>query len=84
MRIEDKQRIEDELERISAELRRSYTLPDRYVQLYAAQQALSWAIFPGGSRAPYDTIMGGQVQPIIPDTREGSTDCSAVRHPPPS
>lgn len=75
--------IEYELERVSAELRRS-TSPDRYVQLYAAQQALSWAKSPEGFMSPYDAIMGGKVQPLMSDTLEGSTDCSAVPHPPPS
>lgn len=43
-------------------------------ELYAAQQALAWALEPRGIKAPFDMVMG------IP---EGSVDCSEHprRHP---
>lgn len=37
--------------------------PDRYRELYVAQQALSWALDPSGYAAPYDVIQQGRVQP---------------------
>ena len=42
--------------------------PDReYEKLYAAQQALSWALDPTGFKAPYDVITGitGSGQKIV-------------------
>ena len=44
-------------------------------RLYAAQQALEWALEPSGIRVPYSMITG------IP---EGSAACSAAPHPPQS
>ncbi len=44
-------------------------------ELYAAQQALSWAMEPGGIKSPYAMIMG---------TRVNSEDCLAHPHQPPS
>jgi len=63
--------IQRELDRIADALRRH---PDagKYDCLYAAQQALSWAIEPSGFAAPYDSIMG---------IREGSEDCPVSIHP---
>jgi hypothetical protein len=49
--------IERELERISGALRARQIGTDEYRQLYAAQQALGWALEPLGFRAPYDTIL---------------------------
>ena len=63
-----KKLIERELHRIAVELRQPWP-NDRYVQLYAAQQALSWATFPRGFMAPYDAITGGKVLPLIADTQ---------------
>lgn len=54
--------IERELERISEAVRArqaEQSDTDEYRQLYAAQQALSWALEPIGFRAPYDTILAG-------------------------
>lgn len=65
--------IERELDRISAALGEAGQ-PD-YGQLYAAQQALSWALEPTGFKAPYDTIKG------IP---ANSTDCPPLSCPLPS
>ena len=75
--------VQSELERIQRPLRAPLS-DDRYCQLYAAQQALSWVQKPWGFATPYDVIMGGKVQPLIPDIQEGSTDCLVPRHPPPS
>jgi hypothetical protein len=60
MEVEEVGFIERELERISEavpvrQAKQSDT--DEYRQLYAAQQALSWALEPNGFRAPYETIL---------------------------
>ena len=57
--------IERELDRIAVELRKPIP-DDRYTQLYAAQQALAWAKFPEGAMSPYDAVMNGKVQPLVP------------------
>jgi hypothetical protein len=43
------------LDRIGNTLRRNPAL-GRYAELYAAQQALMWALEPDGFKAPYDMI----------------------------
>lgn len=66
--------IERELERISEAVRARQgenANTDEYRQLYAAQQALSWALDPTGFRAPFDTVMGIPVAPV---------DCQAGSH----
>lgn len=50
--------VQRELERIELALRQAQT-ESAYCQLYAAQQALSWALEPTGFKAPYDTIVTG-------------------------
>ena len=68
------------LDRIAVDLRKPIP-DDRYTNLYAAQQALAWATDPDGVMPPYEAILDGKVQPLIPDTQEGSEDCSAaLRH----
>ncbi len=64
--------VERELERIEVALREPRSA-EEWNQLYAAQQALSWALEPIGFKAPYDTIMG---------TQEGSEDCPSPLSPP--
>lgn len=59
--------IERELERISAALREPRTA--EYDQLYAAQQALSWALDPTMFKSPYDVVSG---------TLAGSVNCPAL------
>ena len=72
--------IQSELDRIAAKLRDPIP-DDRYISLYAAQQALAWVASPDEFTSPYETIMNGKVQPLIPDNQEGSEDCSAaLRH----
>lgn len=46
---------------------------EKYDQLYAAQQALAWALDPEAANSPYKTIMRG--------TQEGPEDCPASIHP---
>lgn len=61
--------IERELKRISDAVRArqaGQSDTDEYRQLYAAQQALSWALEPTGFRAPCDTIL---------DTPADAGDC---------
>lgn len=45
----------------------------RYAELYAAQQALSWALQPEGFAAPYEMLTG---------TPEGRAGCPAEPRPP--
>lgn len=47
--------IQRELDRIAEELRKNPN-GEHYAELYAAQQALSWALEPGGFRGPYAMI----------------------------
>lgn len=58
--------VSRELDRISARLRHPDIPADEYEKLYAAQQALAWALEPEGFRSPYDAISG---------TLAGSEDC---------
>ena len=70
--------IKRELERISEAVRARQaenSETDEYRQLYAAQQALSWALEPTGFRAPYETIL---------DTPADSRDCPGDSRPPES
>lgn len=70
--------IERELERISEAVRArqaDQSNTEEYRQLYAAQQALSWALEPDGFRAPYDMVMDTPVRPA---------DCSENKHQPQS
>lgn len=50
--------IQRELDRISGQLLKEDRDSAIYQQLYAVQQALSWAMEPGGFKYPYDFIMG--------------------------
>lgn len=65
--------VQRELDRISAAL----GAPNQaeYDRLYAAQQALSWALEPTGFKSPYDEIMG---------TLANSTDYLSLSCPLPS
>lgn len=65
--------IQRELDRVQAVLHTEG--PDKNAQLYAVQQALSWALEPHGFKSPYDLVTG---------TPGGSGDCSEPRHPPQS
>lgn len=49
--------IERELKRIAEALHEPCSA-DEYRQLYAAQQALSWALEPEGFKRPYDMLRG--------------------------
>ena len=57
--------VQRELDRIAVALREAPS-PECYARLYAAQQALSWALEPTGFMAPYAAI---------PGTLEATTDC---------
>jgi hypothetical protein len=61
--------IQREIDRI----RKALLLGDeRRIELYAAQQALEWALEPDGIMSPASMILG---------TQEGSANYSASRHP---
>ena len=55
--------IDRELYRIEAALR-DETHSERRQELYAAQQALSWALEPNGFASPFDAITGIQATPV--------------------
>jgi len=68
--------LERELERISEAVRSrqaDQSDTDEYRQLYAAQQALAWALEPDGFRAPYETI--------LTDTPATRASCPASNNP---
>ena len=67
--------VERELARIADALREP-RFADQYDRLYAAQQALSWALEPDGFKRPFDMITTG-----IP---AGTEDCSPSPGLPPS
>ena len=66
--------IERELQRIEIALREPRST-DEWNRLFAAQQALSWALEPIGFKCPYDLV-------VRPDTQEGSEDCPSWSCPP--
>ena len=67
----DRPDVRAELHRIAVALRDGQR-PECYRELYAAQQALCWALEPNGAAPPFDVIMG---------IHEPTTDCSDVPHP---
>ena len=71
--------IQGELERLSRSLREPQS-PERYAQLYAAQQALAWAVDPETYAGPESTIQCGLVQPPT-CTQEAQANCSDAGHP---
>ena len=73
--------IQRELDRLSSALRDGQTKPDVYAQVYAAQQALAWAMEPTGFASP--TTMIGRAGGLK-DTQEGTEDCSGPHHLPQS
>jgi hypothetical protein len=56
--------VQRELDRIAIALQEPQP-PERYCALYAAQQALRWALEPGGYQAPSEVILDGLVQPLF-------------------
>lgn len=66
--------IQRELNRIREQLKKGENFPE-YDNLYAAQQALSWAIEPDGYKPPYDLVMS---------TQASSKGCLSFGHPLPS
>jgi hypothetical protein len=65
--------IQREIDKIRSKL--IETNDQHHSELYAAQQALAWALEPDGIRSPYKMIMG---------TQEGSEDCQPSSDPQPS
>ena len=70
---ESQEIIEAELARIEARLA-AYPAPFEHAGLFAAQQALQWAMKPEAFASPYDAVTG---------RRPGSEDCLAGSCPPP-
>ena len=54
-----KERISAELSRIESELRTNQKKTKIWCQLYAAQQALTWALTPNGFASPSKAILRG-------------------------
>lgn len=78
--------INAELERIALGLENART-DEEYGQLYAAQQALWWALSAGNDNAPcaapFDVITSGRASRVT-GTPASSEDCSADRRQLPS
>lgn len=74
--------IEREINRLAAALRQLQR-GETYQRLYAAQQALSWAMEPNGFASPLDSIARNATEQFT-DIQEGSEDCSPLPHPPAS
>lgn len=66
--------IQREIDRVASEMEAARGTV-KYRELYAARQALSWALEPGGFASPYNMIMG------ILATK---ADCSVPPRPPQS
>jgi hypothetical protein len=62
--------VQRELDRIRNALE---SHPKRYAELYAAQQALAWALDPDAFNQPFNTILRGNL--------EDSEDCLERSHP---
>lgn len=56
--------VSGELDKIAQAMRSPDLAPERYCQLYAAQQALAWSSGQFAA-APCDVIMSGRVQPLM-------------------
>jgi hypothetical protein len=63
--------IQRELDRIGAALTQPQPGPE-YAELYAAQQALVWALEPTGFKAPYDAIVRASILGGSEDCQEGN------------
>ncbi len=70
------QHIENELKHCRAEMRK--VGGERYSFLYAAQQALQWALDPMSYAAPINTILGDKISTM--DIPVGLEDCSDALH----
>ena len=57
--------IQTELDRVQEALRRDDLTNKEYCELYAVQQALSWATNPDLAASPFETVMNGKVQPPV-------------------
>lgn len=65
--------IQRELDRIGDALRAEPDAGDRE-QLYAAQQALAWALEPGGLSSPMQMLRGAPREAWIAPVKEGLPD----------
>lgn len=66
-------RMQQESDKIRAALLNPATTKPQYDQLYAAQQALSWASDPRMARSPFDTILLGPVTEVGPEWTSPAT-----------
>jgi hypothetical protein len=64
--------LQREISRLNDAIRSTPSQESQHKELYAAQQALSWALEPTGFASPHDMIMG---------IRANSEDCQENIHP---
>jgi len=74
-------RIEAELDLLNWHLRSGGTDQEVSSRLYAAQQALAWALEPEAAASPANLILGDRARPPM-DIPEDSRGCLAVPRPP--
>ena len=60
--------IQEELKKIESSLVKENLTREQYLELYSAQQALTWALNSKLAAAPHDVIVNGKVQPRILDS----------------
>lgn len=65
--------IKRELDRVTTAMQGADT-NDQYVQLYAAQQALSWALDPEAAAAPLEVILSGRAERVTSSSAKRSLD----------
>lgn len=71
--------IQREIDQIASEMDKARGT-ERYRELYAARQALSWALEPVGFASPYNMVMGIRVETedySAPHRQPQSSDISA-------
>jgi len=69
--------VQRELDRLGRALR-AQQAPENYAKLYAAQQALAWAMEPDGFASPMTAIVRSSAEAVM-GIQEDSGGCS---HPP--
>ena len=57
--------IQSELEKVQKRLTDDALTDKQYCELYAVQQALSWAHDPESAAAPLEIVMSGKIQPPV-------------------
>ena len=64
-------RLQSELDRVKEKLWRHQSITDKqYCEMYAIQQALTWALDPASAAPPFDVVMDHKVWPPPGPARE--------------